>query len=248
MFMKPLSAMITHLYHSGFAVETINHHFIFDYTEPAGILPAAPLSEGSVNHTFLAENDNIYVFITHHHQDHFMPAVLTWQEINPDIHIIAGYDVPMEPGDNCHLMEPYQKLKINEVMIESYGSTDAGISFYVQADHLSFFHAGDLNWWHWKEFLPEEQLREERDFKQEIQRLQEKKIDVAFIPVDPRLEEAFSLAGEYVLEKLKPALLVPMHFGSQFQVTRMFAREIAHASSSIAVIEKRGQQIYFNKS
>jgi hypothetical protein len=34
-----------------------------------------------------------------------------------------------------------------------------------------------------------------------------------------------------------------MHFGSEFQITRMFAKEIAHASSSIAVIEKRGHQI-----
>lgn len=246
--MKPLSAILTHLYHSGFAIETVNHFLLFDYTEPAGAPEKNSLHAGSIDLDMLAAKKKIYVFITHHHKDHFMPSVLDWQDRYPDIQVIAGFDVPMSSAKNRHHMSPHQKLKVNEVMVESFESTDDGVSFYVQVDHLSFFHAGDLNWWHWKEFSSEEQVREEEDFKAAIHHLRDKNIDVAFIPVDPRLEESFYLAGQYVIETLKPTLLVPMHFGLHFEVTKRFAEMVSRSSSSIAVIEKQGQQIHFSKS
>ena len=246
--MKPLSAVITHLFHSGFAVETINHFLIFDYSEPDGTTASATLSDGSIDHGLLESKENVYVFVTHRHSDHFMESILLWQQINPEIQMIFSDDVPVEEAMNVHKMKPYEKLKINEVSIESFGSTDEGISYFVKADQLSFFHAGDLNWWHWKEFTPKQQKQEELDFKQEVQLLVDKKIDVAFVPVDPRLEEAFHWAGKYFIEKVKPSLFVPMHFGLDFDITREFAKEVSRSESNTVIIEHRGQQILFTKS
>ncbi len=38
--------------------------------------------------------------------------------------------------------------------IRAYGSTDLGVSFYVEAEGKRFFHAGDLNDWHWNQEVP----------------------------------------------------------------------------------------------
>lgn len=246
--MKPFTAQITHVYHSGFIVETINHTLIFDYIEPHKSLDAKNLAFPEIQQRWVNDRENVFVFISHHHQDHFMPTVLDWQAVNPSLHIVAGYDVPVSPSKNCHLMNPSEKLKINEVSIEAYGSTDDGVSFYVQVDNMLFFHSGDLNWWHWKEFSAQQLEQEELDFKREINHLSEKSIDVAFVPVDPRLEEYYYLAGEYFVETCKPALLVPMHFGQHFDITKQFSNKLSHAASSIAVINHSGQQLQYVKT
>lgn len=246
--MKPFSAQITHVRHSGFIVETINHTLIFDYTEPDRSQPSLPLNRHDIYQRWIKDRENVFVFISHHHQDHFTPSVLDWQIDNPAIHMIAGYDVPISPSPNCHLMNPYEKLNVNEVTIESFGSTDDGVSFYVQVDNISLFHSGDLNWWHWKTFSATQQEKEEYDFKKEIKQLCSKNIDVAFVPVDPRLEEFYYLAGEYFFETCKPSLMIPMHFGDDFRISKQFANKLSHASSSIAILEGRGQEIHFVKS
>lgn len=246
--MKPFTAQITHLYHSGFIVETINHTLVFDFIEPDKSLGAIGLSRHDIYEKWISEQDNVFVFISHHHQDHFTPSIVDWQAANPSLHIIAGYDVPVKSSKNCHLMNPHEKLKINEVSIETFSSTDDGVSFYVQADNISFFHSGDLNWWHWNEFSPQQLEKEEFDFKKELQGLSSKSIDVAFVPVDPRLEEHYYLAGEYFVETCKPSLMLPMHFGKHFEITKKFSNKLSHSSSSIAVLEKPGQQIQYEKN
>ncbi len=245
--MKPFTAQITHVYHSGFIIETVNHTLIFDCIEPDKSLNVTGFNQRDIYRKWINSRNNVFVFVTHHHQDHFMPSVLDWNASNPSLHIIAGYDVPIKPSQNCHLMNPSEKLKINEVSIEAFGSTDDGVSFYVQVDNMSFFHSGDLNWWHWNEFTSQQLEQEELDFKNEIQQISSKIIDVAFVPVDPRLEEHYYLAGEYFVETCKPSLMVPMHFGIHFDITQQFSNKLSHASSSIAVLENSGQQIQYVK-
>jgi len=245
--MKPLNTRITHLYHSGFSIETPHHFLVFDYTEPTGKIPAKPLA-GSLDLDQLTKRDNVYFFITHHHHDHFMPHIFEFQEKNPEVQVIAGNDVPLPPQENCHQMKPGDKLQLNEVSVEAFGSTDAGVSFYVQTDHLSFFHSGDLNWWHWESFSPEQQQQEEKDFKRELHRLEGKRVDVAFVPVDPRLGNAYHWAGTYFIETIKPNLLIPMHFADDFSVTRRFAAQVADTDARVAVLSHRGHHIDYSKS
>ena len=62
-------------------------------------------------------------------------------------------------------MEESEEKLFKDVYVKAYGSTDIGISFLVKVDGLTIFHAGDLNWWHWKEDSLEEQLVAESSFK-----------------------------------------------------------------------------------
>ena len=49
-------------------------------------------------------------------------------------------------------------------------------------------------------------------FRKYIEPLRDRKIDAAFIPLDPRQEEYYTLGMDYFLELAKPEKVYPMHF------------------------------------
>ena len=179
--MNSSSAKITYLVHSGFSVETAEHFLLFDYCPSL-------VREPSITDEFLKTKRNVYVFISHSHSDHFDPAVLQWARINPKINYIISSDVPIKNTfRQAHILSAYEAWEEPTLKVKAFGSTDAGISFLVQTDGLSVFHAGDLNWWNWKGETAEEQAYAEKNFKAEIAKLSGQKIDIAFFPVDRQI-------------------------------------------------------------
>ena len=133
-----------------------------------------------------------------------------------------------------------------DVYVKAYGSTDIGISFLIKVDGLTIFHAGDLNWWHWKEDSLDEQLLAESLFKAHIEKLKEEKpIDIAFFPVDPRLEEFYYIGGEYFAKNIQPGLLIPMHFGEDVDITKQFANKMNKINIKAVKINYPGQEIIY---
>lgn len=238
---------IYHLYHSGVCVKTDNYCLVFDYynDQPEG--GTRRIENGVLPIEELAKEDNVLVFVTHNHEDHFNPVIFDWAAELDNIEYILSDDVQIKDEGNRHQVGKYQELKLDDVYIETYGTTDQGVSFYVEVDGVNIFHSGDLNWWHWKKFTPEERKQEEVEFKQELDRLKDKEIDVAFVPVDYRLEEYYYLAGRYFAETIGPELIVPIHFRDQFYVTADFVEEIDDLDVDTIEISKRGQKIEFEK-
>lgn len=205
---------ITYIFHSSFLVETKEHILIFDYIKNQNI------DENTLKNKFSSTHKDIYVFVTHSHDDHFDPSIFSWNEFNTNIKYIISDDIFIEREvPNLYYIDKYNYLKQNNILIETYGTTDKGLSFFVSVDGLNIYHSGDLNWWHWKNDDNKSQLKEEEDYKKEVDMLQNKNIDIAFVPVDPRLEEYYYLGAEYFLEYIKPNLLVPMHFGDKVEVS-----------------------------
>jgi L-ascorbate metabolism protein UlaG (beta-lactamase superfamily) len=243
---KPDQAEIYHLYHSGVAVKTANNILVFDYyrDSPAGGEDRS-VTEGVITTDFLQQADNVLVFVTHSHSDHFNPVIFDWETEVENISYILSDDVRTPAQGNYYKVGKYEELDLAEVEIETYGTTDQGLSFLVKADGLNIFHSGDLNWWHWNKFSPRERKREEKDFKEELAKLKGKEIDIAFVPVDPRLEEHYYLAGEYFAQEIGPELLVPIHFSSNYSITEEFKKKISGLSVQSAVIKGRGEKISF---
>jgi len=242
--MSEYTAKITHLFHSGFIVETENHTLVFDYFNPR--TNSNSPSSGLLNFHYFAEKDNVFVFVSHSHSDHYTPEIFKWQSLNPNIKYILSDDVKAKDiKPNYYFMKKYEELKIDKIKIKTYGTTDRGLSFLVKVDGLSIFHSGDLNWWHWKDDSPQVQAKEERDFKDEIEKIKDEKIDIAFVPVDPRLEEFYYLAGEYFARTIKPNLLVPMHFGDKFYITEKFKKKISNLYPEIPTISNIMDVIIF---
>lgn len=233
-------AKITYLFHSGFSVETEHHFFLFDYC------PSLDRNSKS-SAEFLKTKENVYVFVSHSHGDHFDPAIFKWAETNPAIKYVVSSDVSCAGRKvNCQSMSAYERWADQTLEVQSFGSTDAGISFLVRADGLSIFHAGDLNWWRWSGETQAEQDLAGNFFKQEIDKMIGQQIDIAFFPVDRRLEENFALGAEYFAEKLEPKLLIPMHFGNDFAATKVFAEKVSGSSLVTLEITKKGQEFFYD--
>ncbi len=222
---------IRYLYHSGFLVETDENLLIFDYYQ------------GEAESLIKKSLKNIVIFSSHSHPDHFNPVILEWQKDRPDIQYILSHDINVPRTiKNLHFLAPYEKLEIGNLKIKAYSSTDLGVSFLVQDEGIRLFHAGDLNWWYWID-TPEEMAKAEKDFKEEIQKIKGETIDIAFFPVDPRLEQNYSAGAEYFIQELTPRILIPMHFADSAGITDTFGDKMKEGPSKILKLSQKGQEI-----
>ncbi|WP_411680809.1 MBL fold metallo-hydrolase [Clostridium thailandense] len=237
---------INYLYHSGFTVETKSSLLVFDYFKDSSDKKERSLENGVITEDVLKTEKNILVFSTHSHYDHFNPSILSWSKVNPKIKYILSSDIQKTVDlEYCVHISENESIRIHNVDIKAYGSTDIGISMLVNVDGISIFHAGDLNWWHWKDESDEDNLAMEKAFKEKVEKLSNEKIDIAFFPVDSRLEEYYDLGGEYFIKKVKPKLFVPMHFADNPEITKKFKEKIKSSATDIVEIYSRGQEILF---
>ena len=241
-------AVIYYLFHSGFAVEYKDYLLIFDYYRMPDNAALDGLAEKELINK-IVEAKHVFVFVSHSHYDHFNPKVFDWKRYNSSLTYILSSDVKdafsqAEKEAACLYLSPGDFIEKNGILVRAYGSTDLGVSFLVETGDLSIFHAGDLNWWHWADESTEQELmEEEKKFKDEVKKIEGKKIDVMFFPVDPRLGEHYWLGGAYMLEKFRPALFVPMHFGENNYITERFADKMKHLGVPVLKIEHQ-RQIY----
>ncbi|SHF03717.1 MBL fold metallo-hydrolase [Alkalibacter saccharofermentans] len=188
---------IRHLAHSGFLVVHEKYALLFDCIEEPDLEEI--------------KDKDIVFFASHSHKDHFSPDIAR-KLSNYHTTYILGYDIEDRISTNrIWIMNPYDEVTLGALYIKAFGSTDRGVSFYLRLDGKSYFHSGDLNWWHWKRMKEDELAAEESDFKNELEKIRGLEIDFAFVPVDPRLEEFGLLAADYFIKTLSPEHLVPMH-------------------------------------
>ncbi|MDR3561301.1 MAG: MBL fold metallo-hydrolase [Negativicutes bacterium] len=233
-------AKIKYLFHSGYSIETASHTFIFDYYQPR------PLGDGMITAESLTGKENVYVFCSHSHGDHYDPIILEWAKANPSIHYILSNDITVKNKTlDCVFLAPYEEWRSGDIAVKTYGSTDAGVSFLVKADGLNIFHAGDLNWWHWSGETKAERDWADNYFKTEMEKLAGETIDIAMFPVDQRLEENYSIGAEYFAAQMHPKLLLPMHFGETYATTAAFAAKAKDLAINTVAITRKGQEIIF---
>lgn len=110
--------------------------------------------------------------------------------------------------------------------IRAYGSTDEGVSFLVEHAGDAVFHAGDLNFWHWRgESTAQEVAQALADYERVLESLAGARIDLALFPVDPRMGPGHAQGAEMFLERIKPKLLIPMHFWEKPEAAKQFAKD-----------------------
>lgn len=239
-------AKIHYLYHDGFIVETQSHILVFDYFNNQSNSGGRALSNGVISEEVFNTEKKVYVLVSHGHGDHYNPVIFNWKDTNPNIEYIMSNDIQVKDIDSEYkAISEGESIQLDTIFIKAFGSTDIGVSFLVKVDGISLFHAGDLNLWHWKDESDEDNAQMAEAFKAEIHKLEGEEIDIAFFPVDPRLEEYYDLGGKYFIEKLSPKLFIPMHFGDNNKVTKDFAEDLKSCGTKIVVINERGQEILF---
>lgn len=245
--MSDIKAKIHYIYHSGFTVETENAFLIFDYYKHPDSNESLA-SKDVLTPENLKSKKRVFIFSSHSHGDHFNPKILKWQQYNNNTEYILSSDIEIKDmKPNYTVISEGEEKSIKDIYVKAYGSTDIGISFLVKMDGLTIFHAGDLNWWHWKEDSLEERTLAEKAFKENISiiKAQQSNIDIAFFPVDSRLEEFYYIGGEYFIKELHPKLLIPIHFGDDFSATRNFAEKFNIPQTTCIEITHGFQEILY---
>ena len=238
-----MKAKVWYLAHSGFAVQTESSFLIFDYylDEPKG----GTIEQGVIDPKELAEK-NVIVFVSHNHDDHFNPVIFEWQKTIPNIKYILSNDISEIP--NAIMIGPDDTVEQEDLVVKTYRSTDEGVAFLVQIDGLAIYHAGDLNWWHWEGEPETYNIKMADDYKKQIDLLAGERIDLAFVPLDPRQERQYDWGVKYLLERNNVPYVVPMHFWNQPDVIDRLLVEpyMSCHANRICPLRHRGQYLEFS--
>jgi len=197
--------VITCTGHSGFLIETERYNFIFDYFSDKNKIIAPEIFK----------NKKTCVFVSHSHHDHFNKKIFSWSGFGDVTYVLDSGCAAPERIKKIMVAENHDYDAYENIKIKTYGSTDAGVSFYVSAEGRAFFHAGDLNDWYWEEKSTPQELIDDEEYYLRILRQiagDKLKIDVAFVPEDARLKQHAGRGIKFFGEIVAPKRIIPMHF------------------------------------
>ena len=202
--------------HCGWILKTQNHVLIIDYFQPS----RAPDQPSILNGFAVADelkNLPVTVLVTHEHRDHFSEDIFRWESVFSNIQYVFGFEpekLPQYrntpyPGPRYTYIGPRESKGMGDMKIHTIQSIDSGVGFLIEVDGLTIFHAGDHAGW-----LDGEKSK----FTQEIDYLTTmvNNIDIAFVNVTgchTHGEEQLVQSVRYIVEKLKPKVLIPTHGG-----------------------------------
>ncbi len=229
---------VTYYHHSGFSAALDDVLLVFDYWQ--GEKMELPV-EKRITPEFLQQFREIYVFVSHEHPDHLDPEVFMWRKIVPVTYVVSS-DMPV--GTRGKRIAPGDTLRLSDkVTVKAFDSTDLGVSFLVDVCGVKIFHAGDLNFWHWREESTVKEIDDaEEAFRSAVDPITKEEIDLAFFPVDPRQGRLFDAGANYFILSVKPRLMVPMHFWGRAEIAVEFARRSRCRQTEVIAMTRPGEQ------
>jgi L-ascorbate metabolism protein UlaG (beta-lactamase superfamily) len=231
--LEPGQAIVSYLFHSGWAVKTKGHLLIFDYTEPPGRSGWRSMDAGSVEPAEL-DGQNVAVFVSHAHSDHFNPEILKWRDAVKAIRYVWGWEGVGAPEDihfgrERRVVED-RGLEVLNIYHEGDGTPES--SFLVRVDGLTIFHAGDHG---------SSRGMNDPVFGDNIRYLagQAPALDLMFTP---------TFGGEVeAIRALKPSAVFPMHDGGRERQYAKFAQKAKDLglNAAVGVADKPGALFYY---
>ncbi len=233
---------ITYIGHSGFLIEWESCYWLFDYY--TGDIPALDAAK------------RLFVFVSHKHGDHFNPIIFRLAEQYPKTSYVLSSDIRIKKDNSDKyglgeaLLEQILFVKSNKeyelyddekdcLKLETLKSTDSGVAFIISYKGRTIYYAGDLNHWIWKEETKQSNNDMTARFKAEMKRLQNRSIDLAFAPLDPRQEEWYYLGLEELLNTAKVEVVYPMHFWGKPEIIPQYKEERSSYLNGADVVEVR---------
>ncbi len=226
---------VTYIFHSSFLLETDECYYIFDYWK--GTLPALDTSKP------------IFVFASHCHADHYNPEIFALLRSLGMKQIIAvlARDIPLKrysellqptdgiPAESIPTVNiPTRSIPVVKAFhsqeydlpfhthVQTLLSTDKGVAYFVTCPEGTFYHAGDLNEWNLPETPEQERRQMAGSYRAAVNKLKGKAIDIAFLPLDPRLEECYADGFLYFLKNMNVRQVFPMHYWKQPEIIGQF--------------------------
>lgn len=207
---------VTHIYHSGFAVELTACTLLFDWY--TGELPK------------LRRDLPLIVFVSHEHHDHYGQCIWPLREQFADVRYVLDKDVAADAPADARVIsvEPHATYELQlpvapgaalgTLSIQTLESNDEGVAFLVQSCGTSVYFSGDLNSWQWAR--PAEQNEaSEKFFRTELSRIANSTVDLAFVPLDPRLQDPAAGVAAF-MDVVGTNALFPMHYWDRAEEAR----------------------------
>jgi len=209
---------ITYIHHSCFLVETDSCYYLFDYEK--GCLPQMDVAKP------------ILVFSSHGHHDHYNPEIFSIlnRAGMQTIYAVLSEDIPVPVSVNVLQVSPGEEYDLwLQQKLTTFASTDLGVAFLIEDQERILYHAGDLNDWVWEGENDSYNEQMTADYRRQIDLLAEKlshrKINAAFVVLDPRQEKNYDRGLCYFLEHIPVSMVYPMHFWQQPNIIDTFIRE-----------------------
>lgn len=211
---------ISYLFHSGFLIETKECYYIFDYWK--GSLPP------------LDPEKPVMVFVSHSHKDHYNPEIFALlQDMGMrQITAVLAKDIPEkrypERRESIAIIKAYHSREYRlpcNTLVQTLLSTDSGVAFFLTCPEGTIYHAGDLNDWNTPETPEQERKQMTGSYRSSVNKLKEKTIDIAFLPLDPHLGENYADGFVYFLKNIKVKAAYPMHYWEQPEIIGRFLTE-----------------------
>lgn len=210
---------ITYIHHSSFLVELKQLSLLFDYFQ------------GDVK---LPEGKPAVIFASHRHGDHFSPVIFDFAKECQDVYYVLSDDIwekrtPSGLRERILFAGPGQEFSLpwlSGISVRTFKSTDEGVAFLIRSPEGVIYHAGDLNNWQWEGEPKDWNRNMEVNYRRQLEAMKNEKIDVAFVPLDPRQGKDFYRGMDDFMKMVGAARVFPMHCWDDFTViSRLKAME-----------------------
>ncbi len=215
-------ASVFFLGHSAWAVKTQNHLLIFDYSVQNWF--AKPDDSCFASGYIIPEeikDQNVTVFSTHSHGDHYDPRIFNWAKTVDDINYVLCWEALDRNPEEYTLIPVHGEKKLDNMNVYVHYSTDLGGGYLIEVDGLTILHMGD-------HANGEDDLMEA--FSDEIDMIADKNVNIDILFGGIRgcslgQPEQVKQGIYYTVEKLQPKLFVPMHSGAHTCEYKLFAEQ-----------------------
>ena len=241
------------IHHSCFLVEVDDKVLIFDYfdgdrVEGYHFTGRIPTYE---------PDTRIYMFASHKHQDHFDMDILRWSERYSNIQYILSKDVRISPNflakhginpavrQRVTFVAPDHTYEVDDLTIRTHPSTDAGVAFNVTSKGVSLFHAGDLNDWRYDGVGDLINGKMKREYRHQIKRLTKLPINLAFVPMDPTLQQYQFEGFDFFLRNTDAEFIFPLHMWQDYSGIARYKKQISNLGMADRIMEiERENQVF----
>lgn len=236
-------AIVWYSNHSGWLVKTKNHLLVFDYWQPGTDPDNVSINNGRINPKEI-ENQNVMVFASHSHGDHYSSSIFDWSKSVKNIKYVMGFEPQIDHAYTY--IAPREEKTIDHVKITTIPSTDSGEGFMVEVDGVSIYHPGD----HANRYQDEDKA-----FSDEIDFLAKTytNIDIAFVPISGcrfRDKIALNKGNDYLVKKFNPEMVLPMHGSNSEYKYKEYADEKnkAENTSIYKYVLNKGDRLFYKNN
>lgn len=245
---------VTFVHQSCFVVELDRTVLVFDYF-PAGRF-SDTLTFGGKLPAF-PEGKQVIFFASNANPDHFSPEIFAFLKETNASYVLSSdiklrrdvrerYGIGKEEKRRIRRIGPLSHCETAGVSVSTLRSTGTGVAFYVEAEGIHIYHAGDLHWWNSGARGELYSEMNGANYRRELRHIRSKHTDIAFVVLDPRLGDGSTFGMKYFLEHIPADVVFPMQMWRDYSIVQRLKEDPELVMFRDKVVDIDRENIIFN--